>query len=631
MKNKLILFLTTFLLLTGCNGKKNSSNNSPSGSEPPSSSSIEPDPGHDPFPTETYDYNGYYQGLSWTNSEDLINKLHTIISTGYTSLKYEGNWETNQGADQALDDFEMVDLIYSDEKDLKTNTYKNGKGWQREHAFAASLMTGFTSGDAVGTHQGRATDFHNLFAASFSGNTSRGNKNFGIANPEDPTYLNPGSYSSDSKNFEPSNDDKGRLSRAIFYMAVMYNQPEEETVKVTLNYNAEDQAKYGQQSTVVSIPVTYSPLQVVEEYVSYDKFTYTNWYYHNTKPESWDDEKYLALQEAVTQYGEGVNGYASYSMANCQFAIGNLSTLLNWANSYTVDYVEMQHNSFVHNQSGQGNRNPFVDYPELVAYAFGDKKSQAGSLEDLTPAYYTLYMYENRIDHYAISSAKRSYDEGATFKVGDYVTKAVKSNLSVVDAQYEDQTPSYTFTPQDVAAGEKQLTIQTPKNNISLKVSVNAGSVDSCSYQGLVVNKAKGDFSNGGTTSIDGVNWTTSWTNASGTMGSKDGTYGLAFGVASGGKTMHELTFETVSSYNIDKVYFKGSCKAGETINVTIKVGSTTVYSGSITRTSGTSTGPEVVGASISATSGKVSITINGSGASTGAIYVHTLAFNVVS
>ena len=191
------------MTLAGCkpSSKPNSSNNGSndqsdssiissepsSESESESSSSSEEEP---PVVIPSYDYDGYYADLSWNNSEDLINKLHTIISTNYTSLKYEGNWATNQGADQSLYDFESVDLLYSFDTDLKTNTYANGKGWQREHAFAASLMTGFASGDAVGVHQGRATDFHNLFASNYSGNTSRGNKNFGVANTEDETYQN---------------------------------------------------------------------------------------------------------------------------------------------------------------------------------------------------------------------------------------------------------------------------------------------------------------------------------------------------------------------------------------------------------------------------------------------------------
>ena len=50
-----------------------------------------------------------------------------------------------------------------------------------------------------------------------------------------------------------------------------------------------------------------------------------------------------------------------------------------------------------------------------------------------------------------------------------------------------------------------------------------------------------------------------------------------------------------------------------------------------ITRTSGVTTGPEVVGCGFDALTGKVTIIIDGAGANAGAIYVHTLAFNVVS
>ena len=577
----------------------------------------------------TYDYDGYYEGLTWTDSEDLIDKLHTIISTGYTSLKYDGNWATNQGADQALDDFEMVDLVYDNNNELKTKTFNGSSGWQREHAFAASLMTGFTTGDAVGVGKGRATDFHNLFAANNYANGSRGNKNFGMADPNAESYKVEDAYKCDINNFEPSDYDKGRLSRAIFYMAVMYNQTEQETVKVKLNYNEEDQQKYGQQSTTVSIPVTYQPLTIIEEYVSYSKFTYTNWHYKSRTATMTDDD-YNAMLAAIAQYGEDEPGYAAYSMANCQYAIGNLSTLLTWGVG-DVDYLEMQHNNFVHGQSGQGNRNPFVDYPELVSYCFGSLKDQAGSLADLTASYTELEMDKDEINHYAIETAKRQYDEGATFKTSDYTIKAVKNDLSVTTASYTDTTPEYTFTSQDVTNKTKDLTINTPINNIKLTVGINAGSIESCSYQGLVVNVGKGSFSNGGTTAVDGQNWLVSWTGTAGAMGNKDSTYGLAFGVASGNKYMEELTFQTTDSKTVDRVYFKGSCKAGQTIDVTIKVGDQIVCEKSITRTSGVTTAPEVVGASFASLTGKVTIIIGGAGASAGAIYVHTLAFNVVS
>ena len=637
MKKKLSVLILASLLLVGCGPQKeNNNNNSSEASQSGSISSSEVSSTsreEEPPVNNTYDYDGYYANLSWTDSEDLINKLHTIISQNYVSQKYNGNWTINQNGDQALDDFEMVDLLYSKENDLKTNTYANGKGWQREHAFAASLMTGFTSGDAVNVGNGRATDFHNLFAANFSGNTSRGNKNFGYADPnaEDGSYLEGGDYKSDSKNFEPSNTDKGKVSRAIFYMAVMFNQDERQDVKTTLTYSAEDAATYGQASVTVTIPVTYKPLKVVEDYVSYTKFTYNNWYYHNTQPASMEDAEFTRLNQLVAQYGEGVNGYARYSEDNCQFAIGNLSTLLSWSDLYTVDYVEMQHNNYVHKESGQGNRNPFVDFPNLVSYAFGDKKDTAGSLRDLRPSYIKLNMDKNEINHYAIKTAKREYDSGATFTHNDYTIVGVKNNLTEVAASYTDETEDYTFTDADAVAGKKQLTIKTPINDININVKVNSGSLNSCSYQGHFLDYTKSAFSKGGTTNINGVDWKFDWTNADGAVGSKDSTYGLAFGVASGGKTMRELTFETTTSREVNMIYLKGSCKAGETINYTMKVGSTIVASGSITRVSGVATGPEVVGGSFLDMQGKITIIINGDGATNGAIYLHTVAFNEVN
>ena len=414
-------------------------------------------------------------------------------------------------------------------------------------------------------------------------------------------------------------------------MVVMYNQEEQQTVKTTLNYNDADAAIYGKKSTTITLPVTYQPLTLKEEYVSYSKFTYTNWYYYQTKPASMEDEVYEQLVAAVNQYGEGQDGYIQYSEANCQFAIGNLSTLLTWADSYTVDYGEMQHNNYVHKQSGQGNRNPFVDFPELVSYAFGDKKNESGSIKDLYPAYYDLQMDKDVINHYAIKTAKREFDSGSTFTHDDYTIVGVKNDLTEVPASYTDQTEEHTFTDQEAVQGKVALTIKTPINDIILNVKVNSGSLESCSYKGYFLDYTKSAFSNGGTTNISGQDWKFTWTNASGAVGSKDQTYGLAFGVASGNKTMNELTFETTSSKTINMLYLKGSCKAGETINYTMKVGNTIVATGSITRTSGVTTGPEVVGASFTELTGKVTITINGSGAQTGAIYLHTVAFNEVN
>ena len=175
-------------------------------------------------------YEGYYNDLtSWSNGEELKTKLNVISHKTYKALNYTApNYQTNINADHSYYDFEYLDVIYSE-----TDVYKNetNKGWQREHAFCASLMCGSLTAEAV-KRVGRATDFHNLLAASASANSSRGNKNYGNADKSSESYQNrttqngKDGYSFDSLNFEPADKDKGRVARAIFYMAMMYKDDE---------------------------------------------------------------------------------------------------------------------------------------------------------------------------------------------------------------------------------------------------------------------------------------------------------------------------------------------------------------------------------------------------------------------
>jgi len=59
-----------------------------------------------------------------------------------------------------------------------------------------------------------------------------------------------------------------------------------------------------------------------------------------------------------------------------------------------------------------------------------------------------------------------------------------------------------------------------------------------------------------------------------------------------------------------------------------MQIGGTTIASGTVTRTSGVTTGPEIVGASLDIPiSGALTMIINGSGATNGAIYIYSLAY----
>ena len=477
-------------------------------------------------------YNNYYETLvSWTDSEDLKNQLYTIIRNGYEPLPYTTpNYETNIQADHSYYDFEYLDVVYSADAVYKTET---NKGWQREHAFCASLMCGSLTADAV-KQKGRATDFHNLFASNASANSSRGNKNYGVANKSHERYTdrttNDGQdgYSFDPVNFEPGNYDKGRLSRAIFYMATMYK-------------NDENDEKNG---------ITM---------------------------------KGLTIQEDPVNYVSGENG---------AFAIGNLSTLIDWNNTYAVDYLEMQHNVSVYqdaytyvNSEGetvsliQGNRNPYVDFPGLVDYVYGDKKDQPGQLKDLIPSESLLECDKHEFSHYALKEAKRSYEPGSQIENNDYkVVKVYKDYLyDLVNEGYSNSLSNHTFSDAD---GEAiNATIVAGTDTFTYRIILNASGATSTGE--IILNNSG---VNKGTPGIDQeitlgdigfyFNFESSANiTSSNTMTLTNiSTGGITIG--SGTKPLTKLVLKTKESYTIDAAYIKAFRGNKDSYyQLTIKVG----------------------------------------------------------
>ncbi|HHT66733.1 MAG TPA: hypothetical protein GX010_00680 [Erysipelotrichaceae bacterium] len=488
---------------------------------------------------ENLSYNGYYKDLrSWQNGEDLKNQLYDIIREGYTPCSYSDstpNYESNIKADHSRNDFEYLDVAYSSEDIFYTQT---NKGWQREHAFCASLMCGSSTSNAV-KHKGRATDYHNLFAAYASGNVSRGNKNYGVANTDSSSYNDYTShdgldgYSYCETNFEPGHIDKGRLSRAIFYMATMYKEDEIDSKN----------------------NITMKGLRILEQPVSY------------------------------------ISGNEG------NFAIGNLSTLLSWNNEYAVDYLEMQHNISVYQDVisidgyAQGNRNPYVDYPNLADYVFGDKKNEYGTFKDLLPTESRLKSNEHTFDHYAIKSAKREYELGTSIASSDFeIVKVYK------DYTYEPVTEGYVHSLEDKTfslsdGGYVNASILIDEQTLSYNIALNP--MSSCASGAIYLDTIEGidnKLPNQEQSVIYGgidflLSYTTSYAKVEtdGVTISNIVTNGPGISFGSSTKPITSVIIKSVNTYEINAAFVKACVgNRNSRYELIIKVNDETLLAGSI-------------------------------------------------
>lgn len=507
-------------------------------------------------------YDGYYGTLTWENGEDLKQKLHNIISKDAHALSY--TWEVNQVVDHSLYDLEMLDVVYSDTDVYysKTQTY-----WQREHVFPASLMTGKQTSQATGT-PGRATDYHNLFAGESSGNSSRGNKNYGAADKTHATYTDRGvangGYAFDPKNFEPGNTDKGRLARSIFYMDVMYSVSETEE---------------------------YQPLSVVDEYVEFDssncKFAIGN----KIDLLAWctDSVDLLEMQHNELVYSTKIGGVA------------------------------------------QNNRNPFVDYPGLIDYVYGTKQDVAGDIRYVCPRALDLNLENDGIQYYAIKTAKREAAVGDTYSKDDFTIVGIDNKFQEVAVDQSvaafsnvqlTQIGTKKMTVQtDKNTIEFDVEVKQAEVNYSyiyefsgdVKTDFGTNKIGSSGAGGTI------------TSTLAGKQWNVTAAHETDMRkGSND--IGALFGFGTSTRP-GTLTFETVESMtNVNVIKLVANTSAGQTMNVKISVGSTEVANYNLTGNSKESY-EQIVELS-SNLSGKVKIVMTPSGDYS--VVVKTIAINEV-
>ncbi len=161
--------------------------------------------------TEATPASGYYAGVDNLAGAPLKSALRNIV-TNHTVYSYANAYDALEDIDEDPDNTDNILTQYSNLSIVKTNRGVSTAGyWNREHCWPKSL------GSAEGTPM--YTDLHHLFAEEFMMNTYRSNSIFAnVLNPTQEAYGC--KWTSDA--FEPRDDAKGDVARALFYMELVY-------------------------------------------------------------------------------------------------------------------------------------------------------------------------------------------------------------------------------------------------------------------------------------------------------------------------------------------------------------------------------------------------------------------------
>jgi endonuclease I len=265
----------------------------------------------------------YYQNADGKKGAELKTALCGIIYNR-TERTYGDLWTDFQKTDKRADG--KVWDMYSNATNFEFGTHQDkgsggsteGEFYNREHSWPNSWFGGKI--------QPMYTDLYHIYPTDKLVNNKRGNNPFGETNGEffksknDFSKLGACTYSGYTGTvFEPNDEYKGDFARTYFYMVTCYEE------------------------------------KIVDWYTTYGI---------NNNDANKKDTKEAVM---ATLDGKTYPGLSAWQ----------LEMLLKWAKNDPVSEKETNRNKAVYDI--QKNRNPFIDYPGLEQYIWGDMKDQAFS------------------------------------------------------------------------------------------------------------------------------------------------------------------------------------------------------------------------------------------------------------
>ena len=284
----------------------------------------------------------YYESIDGTSGKELMDAIQRVSKQGYRAddFRYDSVWLAFKHTDLRPDSY--IWEIYSDcdfvyEKDRTSNTTQTGecKGYNREHAMCQSWFgTTSLAGQEMSSSKKNSpgSDIFHIYPASYGMNSRRGNRPYGEVDVPAYTSFNGTKYGS-PKSISVTNTVAGANVEGKISMSTNVLEPVDE-------YKGDIARSYF--GTMVKWAGEWAFNKAEEGRVIFD-----------------------ASIDADTHYAADNNyGLTPYGVA----------MLIKWHRQDPVSQKEIDRNNAI--QLTQGNRNPFIDYPYLAEYIWGERSGQ---------------------------------------------------------------------------------------------------------------------------------------------------------------------------------------------------------------------------------------------------------------
>jgi hypothetical protein len=219
-------------------------------------------------------YNGYYNPVLGLTGTTLKNGLHDLIDNN-TYSNYDG---AKTFLFQSLDNTNgVVRCVYTGQDYSISSSYNGSSNPNTEHSYAQSWFDG-TAESSI-----KKADVHHLFITNSSVNSSRSNYPFDDVEDVTATYPSYNGYvslkgtnQSGDTVFEPADQHKGNLARAMLYFSVRYNmtlsQGGVDMLDTFITWHSQDpvdSAELARNAAVYNHQGNRNPFVDHPEYVSY--------------------------------------------------------------------------------------------------------------------------------------------------------------------------------------------------------------------------------------------------------------------------------------------------------------------------------------------------------------------------